>query len=287
MDKSWGFLGLKLKSYYEDVGYWATESELRTEAEMREQEMIAGADMTYPQAQALLRKALQALPKKGGLEIDRLLNERTECTSHEEAKREWIVVAVRPKQKYAYGSSKKWGKDPLTTDWLVTLRGTTIDTENRSRSYRGHDPFLARQASRSRSPYRPCYRSISPLPRRRPRYPVVERYIRPRSRDRSPFRPLPVMRNPIRSLPIREREVFVEDGYVQGKVVVGKIMTRDEAEEKMVGIWEEMVKKAADVVEKKDEVVDDDAASHYSSWRMDMEPDNPYVLGRAAAGLGP
>lgn len=227
-------------------GFWGTDPEFRTEDEMKEQETLFTADKSFSACQASIRKILQSLPKKGGLAIDHLLDERTESTSHEEAKREWIVVSVRPKQKHTYGSSAKWGKsrDLLTTDWLVTLKGTTISTESRSRSFRRDDPF-ARRRSRSRS-YSPRYRSRSPMPRRRPI--VIERE---RQRDRSPFRPLPMLRNPVRSLPMRQRQTIIEEGFVQGKVVVGKVMTRKEAEEKMVGIWEGMVKKAREPAEKK------------------------------------
>jgi hypothetical protein len=247
VNRSWGFLGLKFKNYYEDFGFWGTDPEFRTLEEMKEQEKFASADKSPAKHKEAICKVLQALPKKGGIAIDHLLEERTESSSHEEAKREWSVVAVRPKQKYPYGSNKKWGKDPNYTDWLVTIKAVTIDTQDRSRSYRRDDPFRKRR-SRDYSPVsRRYHRSPSPRPirRRGPHNRIIDIDVR---RDMPPLRPLPLMRNPVRTpMPARDRgDVYVEDGYVQGKVVVGKIMTKKEAEEKIVGVWEDMVAKASE-----------------------------------------
>lgn len=251
VNHSWGFLGLKLKTYYESNGFWGTDPEFRTVKEMKEAETLFSGRKSPAKSKEAICKVLQALPNKGGIAVDNLLDERTESSNHEDAKREWSIVAVKPKQKYPYGAgNKKWGKDPKYTDWLITIKGVTIDTQDRSRSFRRDDPWRKRNRSSS---YDRRYRSPSPIRhRRRPigRPEVID--IRPR-RDRSPYRPLPVMRNPVRTpLTIRERgETYIEDGYVQGKVVVGKIMTKKEAEDKMIGIWEKMTAKAA---EKKEEV---------------------------------
>jgi hypothetical protein len=221
VNRSRGFLGLTFNSYHVEQGFWGTDPEFRTVEEMKEQEKFAAADKSPAKHKEAMQKILQALPKKGGIAIDHLLDERTQASSHQDAKREWSVVAVRPTQKFPYGSAKKWGKDPKTTDWLVTIKGITIDTKDRSRSFRRDDP-----------------------PRRR-HYPNPVVSVRDRHSDRPPFpRPLFMPRNPVRSLP--PRETFIEDGFVQGKIVVGKIMTKNEAEEKMTAIWDEMIVKAAE-----------------------------------------
>lgn len=246
--RSWGFLGLKFKNYYENRGFWGTDPEFRTVKEMKEAETLFSADKSSAKAKEAICKVLQALPNEGGIAVDHLLDERTEASSHEDAKREWSIVAVKPKQKFPYGAgNKKWGKDPKYTDWLITIKGVTVDTQDRSRNFRRDDPW--RKHNRNSS-YNRRYRSRSPIGRH---HSGRRDYIDIRPRDRSPFRPLPVMRNPVRTpLPMRERgEIYIADGYVQGKVVVGKIMTKKEAEDKMIGIWDDMITKAA---EKKEEV---------------------------------
>lgn len=207
---------------------------------MKEQHQFAAADLSAAKHKEAMQKAIQAIPQKFGQEIDSLIEERTEASSTEDAKRQWTVVSVRPQQKYPYGSAKKWGKDPAYTDFLVTVRGETIDTVERSRNYRREDPWRKRDFS-------PC-RSRSP-PRRRNRnhYPII------RHRERSPIRPLPMPRPPYRPEfrpgppgpppPAVRREAIPDEGFRQGTLVVGKILSKEEAVKKMDEVWEQMTTK--------------------------------------------
>jgi hypothetical protein len=257
VNHSWGLFGLHFNSYYVDSGYRKTDPEYRTQGEMKEQEKFATAGKSPAKHKETMQKILQGLPKNGCISIDHLLEDRHKASSHERAKREWTVVAVRPIQKYPYGSAKKWGKDPKFTNWLVTIKGVTIDTEERSRSYERDDPWQKRFQSpfRNRNPIsirsRNRYRSPSPI-RRRP----IDEFVR--NRPLSPLqRSLPKVRRSDRrplSGTVREtyfvdeyiEDGYIGDGYVQGKVVVGKIMTRDEAEKKIEIIWAEMTGKVAE-----------------------------------------
>lgn len=208
---------------------------------MKEQHQFAAADLSPAKHKEAMQKAIQAIPKKLGHEVDRLLEDRTEASSHEEAKRTWTVVSVRPQQKYPYGSAKKWGKDPAYTDFLITIKGETVDNVERSRALtRREDPW---RRARSYSP-----RSRSP----RRRYPII--HTRPRS-PRSPVR-IPMPRPPYRGPPgpppppAFRREAMPDEGFRQGTLVVGQISSKEEAVKKLDEIWKDMTT-AKDPVEVK------------------------------------
>ncbi|KAH7360761.1 hypothetical protein BKA65DRAFT_534002 [Rhexocercosporidium sp. MPI-PUGE-AT-0058] len=227
VNRSWGFLGIRFKSYYEDTGFWKTDSEYRTQGEMKEQHQFAAADLSPAKHKEAMQKAIQAVPKKLGYEVDNLLEVRTEASSNDEVKRQWTVVSVRPQQKYPYGSAKKWGKDPAYTNWLITIKGETVDNVDRSRAMSRRDDPWRRQ--RSYSP-----RSLSP----RRHYPII--HNQPRSPVRipmpRPYRPGPPGPPP----PAILREAITDEGFHRGTLVVGKILSKDEAAKKMDEIWKDM-----------------------------------------------
>jgi hypothetical protein len=219
-----------MKTYCEDPGFWSTSPELRTQAEMKKQHQSAAGDMSAAEHKAAMQKAAQAIPKSGGRSIDRLIQDRTDACSHEAAKCQWSVVAIRPQQKYPYGSAKKWGKDPLTTDWIVTIKGETIDTAERHRPNVGEDSWRRRVIYPERHyPRRRPYREVDDIEMvpRRP-YPNV---VRPRE-ERLVEPRLP-------------RYNGIDDELQNGMIVIGKLMSREDAEKKLEKIWFEMNKEAS------------------------------------------
>lgn len=234
------FLGLKLTRFYEDHGFWGTDPEFRTQGELKEQHLFAAGDLSPAKHKEMMKKAIQAIPKKGGVAIDQLLEDRIDASNHEDAKTIWEVVAVRPKEKHLYSSSKKWGKNPKTTDWLVTIRGLKIDSPERSQPLRRTDPWVrdfGGSSRRYRSPPRRYYereRSFSPDVRvRRRREPII---IHPEYRDMSP----PRRRGTMEAIP--------DDGFRPGTLVIGKIPSKEEAEKKIDEIWAAMTTKVMDTV---------------------------------------
>ncbi|KAL2074718.1 hypothetical protein VTL71DRAFT_8497 [Oculimacula yallundae] len=228
VNKSWGFMGLKFKSYFEDPSFWETFSEFRTQGEMKEQHEFAAANLSPAKHKEAMQKLIQAIPHKFGYEIDRLLESRTEASSGANAKRQWTVVSIRPQQKYPYGSAKKWGKDPVYTNFLVTIKGETIDTVERSRPLtRREDPWRRK-------------RSYSPRSRSPPFYPIINH--RPHSPGRMPMA-RPVYRGPPGPPlpPMSRRELIPDEGFRQGTLVVGKILSKEEAVKRMDEIWEDMI----------------------------------------------
>ncbi len=241
VQSSWGFFGLKIKGYYENSGFWELHPELRTEAEMKEQHDISCDNLPPSKHREAMQKAIQAIPKEGGSHIDRLLEERTEASSMD-AKREWSIVAVRSKQKFPYGSNKKWGKDPKYSDWLITIKGETVDTFQRDRHSRWEDPFQQRDG-RYRSPIR--IRSRSPARRRvhpRRRLPRYSGPLRPQPTSQRPF----FLRQSSVGLPT---PIDAKGDFRSGSLVVGKLMSVEGAEEKMKDIWAEITAEKAPVTE--------------------------------------
>jgi hypothetical protein len=237
-DKSHSFLGLKFKSFYEDPGFWSTNAELKSQSEMKEQHLFAAVGMSAAKHNDAMKKAIQMIPKDGGRQIDRLVQERTDSCSDETVKRQWSVAVVRPQEKYPYSASKKWGKDPLTTNWLVTIRGQTVDTVERHRPYRREDPWRKRDSygvyrERSFSPRRRPYREnriIDVMPHRRHRPFIVREECRPMDAPLSHRQP---------------RGDAVNEKTQTGTLVVAKLMNQDEAEKKLEKIWVEMNNEAS------------------------------------------
>jgi hypothetical protein len=240
LNRSWGIFGIRFKSYFEEEGFWGTDPEYRSQDELKEQEKFACADLSPAKHKETMQKIIRSIPKGGGFSIDTLIEDRTEASSHEDAKRQWSVIAVRPEQKYPYaGSKKKWGKNPEYTDWFVTIKGETVDTKERSRSFRRDDPW--RQRSRIReSPRRYPIRNRSPSPS-------------PIRRPGPPPPPAPVRYN--LPPPPAVREGVPDEGFRPGTLVIGKILSAEAAEKKMEEIWAKM--NMVKVTEEANELVDD------------------------------
>lgn len=223
---------LNVTQSYQDPGFWSTNPEFRTQAEMKEQHQFAARDLSSARHKEVMQKAVRAIPKKGGLAIDQLLEDRTVSSNHEAARTIWEVVSIRPKQKFSYSSSKKWGKDPKTTDWRVTLRGEKVDAIQRSQPFRRADPWARESSRRYRSPERRMYereRSFSPEVRvRRQQEPII---IHPENR---------IMFHPRSLSPPRRgatMEAIPDEGFRPGTMVIGKIPSQEEAEKKIEEIW--------------------------------------------------
>ncbi|KAE9379063.1 hypothetical protein N431DRAFT_397057 [Stipitochalara longipes BDJ] len=233
-DRSYSFLGLKFKSFYEDPGFWSIHAELRSQAEMKEQHLFAAGGMPAAKHKEAMKKAVQTIPKDGGRQIDALLQERTDSCSDETVKRQWSVVAVRAQEKFPYSSSKKWGKDPLATNWLITIRGETVDSVERHRPYRREDPWGKRDTYGERSfsprrrPYRENHNRITEVMPRHRRRPIIQEECH--SWDPLPRRPM---------------GDAVNEKTQTGTLVVAKLVSQDEAEEKLEKIWVEMNKGAS------------------------------------------
>lgn len=176
---------------------------------------------------------MQAIPKKGGVAIDHLLENRIEVSNHEASKAVWEIVSIRPKEKHMYSSSKKWGKDPKTTDWVIILRGEKTDTTDitREQPIRRGDPWAKNSWMRGsregyRNPPRMYERERSFSPRvRRGREPVIVHHDH---RAMSPPRRGGTM------------EAIPDDGFRPGTVVIGRIPSKAEAEKKIEEIWARM-----------------------------------------------
>lgn len=258
VDRSRSILGIKFKTYFEDEGFWGTDAELRTQKELKDKHEQAIAGLSPEQHKSAMQKAIQAIPKNGGNHVDNLVEERNDSSSNENVKRDWVIVAVTPKARFPYSSAKKWGKDVMTTDWVITIRGSTISREERTRSNRWEDPWQRRYRSPVQD--RHHFNSRSRGTRRRgvePIYYEEAPYVRrPRSRSReTEIIDIDVIR-PRLHVP---REVSIDQGFIPATVMIGQIPSKEEAEKKMEDIWAKMsgkVEESAEQAEKdKEDVV--------------------------------
>jgi len=240
--KSWGLMGMKIKEYYEDPGFWGIDPEYRSQAELQDAYDDMTANASEIKHRATVNKAMRNLPADARESIEGLIELREKACSNGKFQRQWSVVAVRPKTKYHYGGEGLF-KSSKNKDWYIMLKGETVDRKERKLPNRWDDPW--------RKPYQPLVRSrrrhidddyyggdwprdrvrrLSPI--RRPRSPVY--YPPP---VHMPAFPMAVMEDNRHRELSRDAEI---DGYRPGTIVVGNVPTAGEAEKKMEKILEDL-----------------------------------------------
>jgi hypothetical protein len=133
--------GIKVKLQTEEPAYWRIYPELRSQAELREKHELATRGVSGSTYRASVEKALRALPEHARELIDYLFEDREEASSNERFKRRWCIAALQPKQKPSYGPDGGWIKCSKNTDWLVLIKGETVDGVARKRQGRWEDPW--------------------------------------------------------------------------------------------------------------------------------------------------
>ena len=96
-----------------------------------------------------------ALDDKAQWEIQKLVESRDKASTNDKVKREWEVVAfqTRPRRKISAPIEKKWwkkGKEPLV-EWVMVLRGETIDHLKRVMPVKHEDPWKKREGKAEKS----------------------------------------------------------------------------------------------------------------------------------------
>ena len=222
------FMGIKLKSYDEDNEHWDIKPELRSQGELRSAYQSVTASMTTLNYTAVIDKALRALPEYARDLVDWLIEDRIDSTNNEKYARQWSVVAVRPREKHAYHSSKKLIKSVNNSDWLIMIRGETMGKVDRRRPGRWDDPW------RKSSPRRYYPRHHGRYDEReynqhRQHYEEYNEYSR---------------RQPVSIMPASEadeEDVDVLDGtFVSGMVNVGLFSSQEDAEKRMDKVLDDM-----------------------------------------------
>lgn len=233
--KSWSILGIKLKEYFDDPGFWGMDPELRSQEELRVAYEALTTNVSLSKHRTSVEKTIRALPEEARESIEGLVEDRQQASSNEKFRRQWSVIAVRPKIKHHYGG-EGFFKSAKSHDWLIMLKGETVDRTERKRPNRWDDPW--------RKPYQP-------RPRRR-RYPRVsprvieedyyERDFR-RRQAHSPIRcefPIPIIEDH------RHRQITYDaqsDGFRPGTIIVNQVSNMEEAEKKMDEILEDLPNK--------------------------------------------
>ena len=232
-------LGFKIKEYYEDPGVWSLDPELRSQEELKTAyEALSTFEAKHRES---VNKAMRGLPKKARSSIKTLVEDRERSSSNAKARRQWSIVAVRPKIKDHYGGLSFF-KSAKSQDWLIMLKGETVDKAERKYPYRFEDPWRNnfQPVPRRRSPRRSC-----PPPRPVSYNSWDHDYIPPqRVRHHSPVRVR--SQSPLPFIPMedhRHRQISGSseiEGFRPGTIVVGEVLNIEDAEKKMDEILQDL-----------------------------------------------
>jgi hypothetical protein len=229
-------LGIKVKSYDEDPGYWGIDPELRSQSELLTIFHTLKSSVSPSKYRASVNKAMRALPEEARACVEGLIEDREKNTSNYQFKRQWSVVAVRPKIKNHFGGDS-WFKSVKSRDWLIMIKGETLDCTERRCPARWDDPW--------RKPYKPVRRI-----RRSPDHPVaiedeyydMDYHRRPLPAPIRPPSPMTLLEDNRHRLLSRDAEV---DGFRPGTIVIGDVFGHNDAEKKMDEILTDLPNKFA------------------------------------------
>ena len=244
MARSWGFLGLKLKDYDEESEYWKIGPELRSQGELLSAFKNATASMIDAKYRASVDKAIRAFPEDARDLIDWLIQDRLGATNNEHYIRKWSVVAVRPKEKPAFRSGKKLVKSVKGSDWLIMIKGETVAKVERTRPNRYCDPWRKpcprryfprhydRFGEREYNRHRPHYEEYDEfIPRPPVRVVDERRYAREHDEDGSED-----------GSEYDNEDDSLNEGFRSDVINVGMFSSREDAEERMDRVLEDMAR---------------------------------------------
>jgi hypothetical protein len=218
-------LGIGFKKYHEDPGYWGIDPEMRSQVELQEALQVLTSNSSQANYRDSVYKAISSLPESAREVVEGLLEDRAKNTSNENHTRRWTVVALRPQVKNHF-EKDRFFKSKKSQDWLIMIKGETLDRKRRQVTNRWYDPW--------RKPYHP--RS-----RRRPVRPYFDDdyIVDERDYSRRPVYPHPPpMRYP--SPPLVDERRYRDTsrdsegyGFSPGRILVGQVPDHEEAERKM------------------------------------------------------
>jgi hypothetical protein len=148
---STNIFGLKVLASYthqDTCSYYVKPMQAST-SDIKDLRARARGKSTESEHQNDLKKMVLALDDKAQWEIQRLVESRDEASSNGNVRRLWEVVAfqTRPRRKISATAEKKWWKrekKPLV-EWVMILRGETIDHQKRVAPVKHEDPWKARE----------------------------------------------------------------------------------------------------------------------------------------------
>jgi hypothetical protein len=142
--------GLKvLASYSHEAASYYVKPLQTNASDIRDIRANAHGKLTESKHQKALKNMVLALDDGAQWEIQKLLESRDKASSHHNIKREWEMVAfqARPRRKISALTGKKWwkrGKKPLL-EWVMVLRGETVDRQKRAMPVKHDDPWKGRE----------------------------------------------------------------------------------------------------------------------------------------------
>jgi hypothetical protein len=88
---------------------------------MKEQHVFAAGGMSAEKHKAAMQKATQKIPAAGGRQIDELIQDRPYSAPGDCQMSVVGCGSSTPAEVTLQLCQKKWGSDPKTMDWLVTV----------------------------------------------------------------------------------------------------------------------------------------------------------------------
>jgi hypothetical protein len=151
LKNSTNIFGVNVASFYkhEDVSAYYVKPLQTCAEDIEDIRARAIGNSSEHEHQASLKKIVLGLEDKAQWEIQRLVESRDRGSSNENVRRLWEVVAfqTQPRRKISDTSERKswWrAKEPLV-EWVMILRGVTIDHQKRTTPVKLGDPWKAKE----------------------------------------------------------------------------------------------------------------------------------------------
>jgi hypothetical protein len=107
-----------VKRYDEDPGFWGIDPEFRSQSELQDDLDTLTSNLMPAKYKASVDKAMRGLPGDAREVVEGLIEDRVRNTTYSDIKRQWTLVAVRPKIKYNFGNEPGWFKSSKNRDWV-------------------------------------------------------------------------------------------------------------------------------------------------------------------------
>lgn len=165
---STALFGINLMSSYthEDVFSYYVNPVQSCAADIKEIRARALGNVTESEHRNDLKKMVLALDDQAQWEIQRLLESRDKASSNNNVRRLWEVVAFQPqpRRKISDMSESKWWKSGKKSpvEWLMVLRGETIDYQKRKMPVKLGDPWKPKGIAQDSTVVAPTVKSDIP-----------------------------------------------------------------------------------------------------------------------------
>jgi hypothetical protein len=111
--KSWSLFGISVKESFDEKGFWGIDPNFVAQAEMKERHQYAAADKSESQHMEAMQKAIRAIPKHGGSQVDALLEERVNATTSARPSESGLSSQFKPSRS-SHTALRRTGERTIT-----------------------------------------------------------------------------------------------------------------------------------------------------------------------------